>query len=52
MPDAAFAAGRAAVLRRFLGRPTTYATQFFQQRYERPARENLERAIGRWGIQP
>jgi predicted metal-dependent HD superfamily phosphohydrolase len=48
VPDAAFAAGRAAVLRRFLDRPTIYATKFFQQRYERPARENLQRAIARW----
>lgn len=45
VPDAAFAAGRAAVLRRFLERPSIYQISRFRERYEAMARENLLRSI-------
>ncbi len=45
VPDAAFRAGRAAILRNFLNRPTIYHTEHFRQRYEAKARENLERSL-------
>jgi predicted metal-dependent HD superfamily phosphohydrolase len=53
--DAAFASGRTAVLRSFLSRPTLYATEFFQRRYEQQARSNLENSLGKlmnWIQQP
>ena len=43
--EEAFAAGRTAVLESFLARPAIYGTEFFKSRYERHARENLERSI-------
>ena len=43
--DDAFAAGRAAVLESFLARPAIYGTEFFKTRYERQARENLNRSL-------
>lgn len=44
---ARFSAGRAAILRRFLDRPTIYSTRYFQEKYEEPARANLRRSIAR-----
>lgn len=44
-----FAAGRAAVLRRFLDRPQIYATALFRERYEQQARENLTRRVATLG---
>ena len=45
VPDDAFAAGRARLLRRFLARPSIYATSHFRQRYEQTARANLLRSL-------
>lgn len=47
--DADFRVGRSRVLRGFLERPRIYATEFFSRRFEAQARENLARAISRWG---
>jgi predicted metal-dependent HD superfamily phosphohydrolase len=43
--DEAFAAGRTAVLEFFLGRQAIYSTDFFRNRYENQARENLNRSL-------
>ena len=43
--DEAWAAGRAAVLRKFLARPTIFNTGAFRQRYETVARKNIARSI-------
>lgn len=43
--EEAFTAGRTAVLESFLARPAVYGTEFFKNRYERQARENIERSI-------
>ncbi len=43
--QAAFAAGRSAVLRRFLDRPAIYATALFRERHEARARANIARAL-------
>ncbi len=40
-----FVAGRTAVLKSFLCRRTIYATEFFQNKYEQQARENLNRSV-------
>ena len=45
VPDDAFRAGRAAVLRGFLSRPRIYATDYFADRYEMSARRNLGRSL-------
>lgn len=45
--DADFRAGRAKVLRRFLDRPSVYATAPFRRRYEAAARQNLTRSLAR-----
>lgn len=42
-PD--FCAGRSKILQSFLDRQSIYATQFFRDRYERTARENIARSI-------
>ncbi|MBX3189185.1 MAG: hypothetical protein KF819_19335 [Labilithrix sp.] len=47
---AAFRAGRAAVLRRFLDRPFIYATPVLRDRFEARARENLASAIARLSV--
>lgn len=45
VPDDAFAVGRSTILETFLARPTIYFTEFFRNKYERQARENLSRSI-------
>jgi predicted metal-dependent HD superfamily phosphohydrolase len=45
--DATYAAGRSAVLRGFLERPTLYATRRGQRLWEGAARRNLERSVAR-----
>ncbi|MBS2015229.1 MAG: hypothetical protein JST00_20235 [Deltaproteobacteria bacterium] len=45
VPPAAYAAGRATVLRRFLEREHIYATPLFRDRYEARARANIEGAL-------
>ena len=47
MPDDAFRAGRARILRGFLARPSVYSTPHFRNRYEQPARANLLRSLER-----
>jgi predicted metal-dependent HD superfamily phosphohydrolase len=47
VPDDAFRAGRANILRTFLSRPSIYLTEHFRAKYEGPARANLERSIAR-----
>ena len=42
--DEAWAAGRAAVLRKFLARPTIFHTEAFRQRFETAARINIARS--------
>lgn len=43
--DAAWRAGRAAVLRKFLDRPAIFQTETFRQRYEKTARDNIARSM-------
>ena len=45
VPDAAFAAGRAAVLRGLLAHDRLYRTPLAQDRWEEPARANLRREL-------
>ena len=45
--DAAYVAGRAAVLRHFSDRPFIYGTRLFRDRYEAIARENIEASLRR-----
>jgi predicted metal-dependent HD superfamily phosphohydrolase len=45
VPDEAYRAGRASVLRSFLARESIYLTQYFRERYEVAARENLARSV-------
>lgn len=47
----AFRSGRLAVLRRFLERPHLYLTKPMRDRYEWPARQNLQRSIERLAAQ-
>lgn len=47
VPDEAYRAGRAAVLRRFLDAPEIFADPAFRTRYERQARENIAAEIRR-----
>lgn len=46
VPDALFRSGRNAILRAFLERPQIYFTDRFFEKFERAARENMEREIG------
>jgi predicted metal-dependent HD superfamily phosphohydrolase len=43
--DKAWAAGRAAVLRKFLARPRIFHTEAFRQRFDAEARKNIARSI-------
>ena len=45
MPDADFAAGRAAVLRDLLAKPTLFHTEAARTRWEQIARANVQREI-------
>ncbi len=45
VPEPAFRAGRAAVLRSFLSRTTIFSTPGFRDRLEGPARANLARSL-------
>jgi predicted metal-dependent HD superfamily phosphohydrolase len=45
VPDAMFAAGRAAILRRLLERPSIYQTGEMRARFETQARENVSREL-------
>ena len=47
VPRARYAAGRAAVLERFLSRSSIYQNDIFYERYEKPARENLAAELAR-----
>jgi predicted metal-dependent HD superfamily phosphohydrolase len=47
VPAAAFRAGRLAVLREFVARPTIFNTRRFIETLEAAARVNLERSIAR-----
>ncbi|MBK8067452.1 MAG: N-methyl-D-aspartate receptor NMDAR2C subunit [Rhodanobacteraceae bacterium] len=46
VPGLLFRFKRGQILRAFLDRPWIYATECFRARLERPARENLARALG------
>jgi predicted metal-dependent HD superfamily phosphohydrolase len=43
--EAAWRAGRAAMLRKFLDRPIIFQTEIFRQRYEKTARDNIARSL-------
>jgi predicted metal-dependent HD superfamily phosphohydrolase len=43
--EPAFRAGRARILQGFVHRPSIYATSWFAERFEAPARENLRRSL-------
>jgi predicted metal-dependent HD superfamily phosphohydrolase len=45
VPDPDFRKGRASVLRMFLERDTIYVTPAFRARYEKAARQNLQRSL-------
>lgn len=47
VPDAAFATGRAEVMRRFLGREHIFATKAARDLWEAQARKNIARCLGR-----
>lgn len=49
VPEEQFKNGRAAILLKFLKRPTIYSTSFFRQKYEYRARKNLIRSIIKLG---
>ena len=42
-----FVAGRSAILKSFLDRPTIYSTQFFRNKYESQARRNIAKSLAR-----
>jgi predicted metal-dependent HD superfamily phosphohydrolase len=46
VPDALFRPARAKILKEFLGRPHLYCTGPFRDRYEAPARRNLQHSLG------
>ena len=45
VPEITFAAGRSAILERFLARERIYSTEPFWAKYERPARANLQNSL-------
>jgi predicted metal-dependent HD superfamily phosphohydrolase len=47
VPEPDYRRSRAAILERFLSRPTIFSTKAFIERYEQQARANLERALAR-----
>lgn len=47
VPEEKFRTERRAILKRFLDRPRIYQTDFFRERYEAQAQENLRRSIER-----
>jgi predicted metal-dependent HD superfamily phosphohydrolase len=47
VPEAAFRGARAKILREFLARSRIYSTDFFYDRFEVPARANLQRSLVR-----
>jgi predicted metal-dependent HD superfamily phosphohydrolase len=47
VPEEVFRGARAKILREFLARPRIYFTDFFSDRLEAPARENLQRSVAR-----
>ncbi len=47
VPQSDFSAGRSKILQFFLDRPFIYCTEFFRDKYENTARENLVRSIKR-----
>ena len=47
IPEEQYRTGRVAILERFLKRPTIYYTQFFRERLQTQARQNLEQSIAR-----
>jgi predicted metal-dependent HD superfamily phosphohydrolase len=47
VPALVFASKRAEILQRFLDRSHVFATEWFRQKYEKPARRNLEASIMR-----
>lgn len=47
VPAPVFASKRAEILQRFLDRSHVFATEWFRQKYENPARRNLEASIVR-----
>jgi predicted metal-dependent HD superfamily phosphohydrolase len=47
VPEDQFVAGRSAILKSFLDRPTIYYTQFFRNKYEQQARRNIARSLAR-----
>ncbi len=49
VPEPAFRQARAKVLNEFLARSSIYATEFFRQRLESRARDNLQRSLARLG---
>ena len=49
VPAAAFATGRARILQGFLGRETLYFSAWGRQRFEQPARANLQRSLAALG---
>jgi predicted metal-dependent HD superfamily phosphohydrolase len=46
VPEPDFRAGRAAVLRDLLAKPTLFHTEAARERWEAPARDNVERELG------
>jgi predicted metal-dependent HD superfamily phosphohydrolase len=45
VPKSRYQAARGALLEKFLARSSIYQTDRFHQRYEKPARDNLARAL-------
>jgi len=50
VPQAVFASKRAEMLRRFLARDRIFATEWFRNKYERQARQNLEVSLTKLSV--